>query len=196
MNNEKASSSSFNPTASGRPNKPDLSEDVVLRGGDRVLIRPLLVGDVELERHFIEALSPTSRRFRFLRTMHAPSDALLAQLTVLDPNTDAAFVAVIRSGVDERAVGVGRFGAGHDRQDCEFALTVADDWQNKGLATHLMRRLMEVARVRGIARMHSSDAADNVLMRKFAAHLHLEHEIDPDDATLVRYSVGISASPH
>lgn len=149
------------------------SEDVVLRGGDRVLMRPLKIGDGELERNFIEALSPTSRRFRFLQTMRSPSDALLAQLTVLDPKTDAAFVAVIGGGVNEQAVGVGRFSAGPDG-----------------------RLLVDVARVRGITRMHSSDAADNVRMRKFAAHLRLEHETDPDDATLVHYSVGVSTPPH
>ncbi|MEJ8827427.1 hypothetical protein WKW80_36540, partial [Variovorax humicola] len=49
----------------------------MLRGGDRVLIRPIHKDDVEMERRFIEALSPQSRRFRFLDTLNSPSDALL-----------------------------------------------------------------------------------------------------------------------
>ena len=48
-----------------------------LRDGTSVTIRALHVEDIELERRFIEALSPTSRRFRFLETMNSPSEALL-----------------------------------------------------------------------------------------------------------------------
>ena len=87
--------------------------------------------------------------------------------------------------------GVARFSARADGHDCEFAVTVSDEWQHKGLGTLLMRRLIDVARARGIEAMHSSDAADNSLMRKFAEHLHFQHKRDPDDATLVRYSVDL-----
>jgi len=64
----------------------------------------------------------------------------------------------------------------------------------KGVGTLLVRRLIEVARSRGIAKMHSSDAADNSSMRKFAEHLHFGHERDPDDATHVLFSVDLSVS--
>jgi acetyltransferase len=170
-------------------------EEIVIRGGDRVVLRSIGPQDLELDRRFIEGLSPASRRFRFLETILTPSDALLNQLTVLDPATDVAIVAVVGDGSRERAVGVGRFSARAAGKDCEFALTVADDWQQKGLGTALMARLMDCARGRGIACMHSSDAADNALMRKFAANLHLRHETDPDDATLIRYSVDIAPDP-
>jgi GNAT superfamily N-acetyltransferase len=167
-------------------------EEIVIRGGDRVVLRPIGPADLELDRRFIEALSPASRRFRFLETILTPSDALLNQLTVLDPATDVAIVAVVGEGSRERAVGVGRFSAYAAGNECEFALTVADDWQQKGLGTVLMARLMDHARARGLTLMHSSDAADNALMRKFAAHVHLRHETDPEDATLIRYSVDIA----
>lgn len=39
--------------------------------------------------------------------------------------------------------------------------------------------------------MDSSDAWDNELMRRFAAHMGLRHEIDPGDATQVRYSLDL-----
>ncbi|MDP9045777.1 MAG: GNAT family N-acetyltransferase [Pseudomonadota bacterium] len=172
--------------------RPDSHEEVVLRGGDRVLIRPVQREDAELERRFIEALSPESRRFRFFETLLTPSPALLDQLTVLDPATDVAFVAVVAEGKRERAVGVGRFSADAAGHDCEFALTVAEEWQKKGLASHLMTRLIAVAKARGIVRMHSSDAAHNSKMRDFATHLHLSREADPDDATLVVYSVDLT----
>ncbi len=170
--------------------RPD--EEIVLAGGEHLTIRSVGRGDIELERRFIQALSPASRRFRFLDTMRTPSDALLEQLTVIDPATDVAFMAVVRAGRTETAVGAGRFSAAVDGHDCEFALAVADEWQGKGLGSVLMGRLMRCARARGIAHMHSSDFADNDLMRKVAARLGLEHRTDPEDATLVLYSVEVT----
>ncbi|AMM23519.1 GNAT family N-acetyltransferase [Variovorax sp. PAMC 28711] len=167
----------------------------IIRGGDRVLIRPLHSQDAEMERRFIEALSPVARRFRFLETMKTPSEALLKQLTVLDPATDAAFVAVTVTGSREAPIGVGRFSADRGGKDCEFAVTVADAWQQKGLGTLLMEHLIATARQRGLRNMYSSDAWDNELMRRFAAHMGLRHEPDPDDATQVRYSLDLKPLP-
>ena len=82
----------------------------MLRGGDRVLIRPIHKVDVGMRRRFIEALSPQSRRFRFLETLNSPSDELLEKLTVVNPLTDMAYVAVQT-----------------DVHDCEFAAAVRDD---------------------------------------------------------------------
>lgn len=167
--------------------------DEVLNDGTHVTVRPIHPEDIELERRFIEALSPTSRRFRFLETMRAPSAALLKQMTVINPSTDAAYVALLGTGAQATEIGVARFSAQADGQDCEFAVTVSDAWQNKGLGTLLMRRLIEVAKTRGIKTLHSSDAADNTRMHQFADHLHFQHRRDPGDATLVLYSVDLTA---
>jgi GNAT superfamily N-acetyltransferase len=165
-----------------------------LHDGTRILIRPIHVRDVDMERRFIEALSPDSRRFRFLESMDSPSDALLKQMTDIDHATDAAYVAVLIDGADEREIGVARFSAAADAKDCEFAVTVSDEWQRKGLGTLLMRHLLEVAQSRGIRSLHSSDAAENGAMRKFAEHLHFRHERDPADATQVLYSVDLGTA--
>lgn len=166
-----------------------------LRDGTCVRIRPIHVRDVDMERRFIEALSPESRRFRFLESMQSPSDALLKQLTAINHATDAAYVAVIGAGAEEREIGVARFSATADAKDCEFAVTVSDEWQRQGLGTLLMQHLLEVAQARGIRSLHSSDAADNDAMRKFAEHLHIRHERDPDDAAQVLYSVDLGVPP-
>jgi len=173
------------------PDSGDRNQEV-LADGTRIVIRPIHENDVELERSFIEAMSPASRRFRFLDTMRWPTEALLKQMTTIDNATDAAYVATILVAGKEREIGVARFSALPDGHDCEFAVAVADEWQMKGLGTLLMRRLIDVARSRGIAEMHSSDAADNTSMRKFAEQLHFRHARDPDDATHVLYSVDLA----
>lgn len=171
---------------------PGDDAEVLLGDGTRVAIRSIRENDVGLERQFIKALSPSSRRFRFLDTMRSPSDALLKQMTSIDNATDAAYVATIEVDGKVREIGVARFSAEPDGHDCEFAVTVADEWQHKGLGTLLVNRLIAVARSRGIMKMHSSDASDNTSMRKFAEHLKFSHKRDPEDATHVLYSVDLA----
>lgn len=172
--------------------EPQATTQEFLLDGTAVVIRPIHPTDIERERKFIEALSPASRRFRFLETMRTPSEALLKQMTVIDPATDAAYVALTGEGDTATEIGVARFSARAGEHDCEFAVTVSDAWQNKGLGHLLMSRLIAVARSRGMTSLHSSDASANTRMRQFAEHLHFHHERDPDDATLVRYSVDLN----
>ncbi|MGB4859799.1 MAG: GNAT family N-acetyltransferase [Dokdonella sp.] len=164
----------------------------VLHDGQSVLIREIRKQDTELERRFIERLSPTSRRFRFLGTLISPSDDLLRQLVAVDPTRDVALIALIGEGAEQTEVGVARLSAEGD-ETCEFAVTVSDDWQHKGLGTLLMQHLINSAVERGIKSMHSFDAADNEHMREFAAHLGFKRTPDPDDATLVVHSLDLPA---
>jgi len=92
----------------------------------------------------------------------------------------------------KREIGVARFRARPDGHDREFAVTVSDEWQNRGLGTLLMRH--PVARARGIKAIHSSEASDITLMRQFADHLCFHDERDADDATLA-FNVGASSKP-
>ncbi|MBS0488125.1 MAG: N-acetyltransferase [Proteobacteria bacterium] len=165
-----------------------------LRDGTRVLIRPIHASDVELERRFIEALSPESRRLRFLGQVGTPSPALLAQLTNPDPRLDAAFVALIAEGASKREIGVARFSAQPDGRRCECAVTVSEDWRNRGLATVLMQHLIEVARGRGIQTMYSVDAAENPAMRDLAAHLGFARRRDPENAAQVLHTLDLTTA--
>ena len=85
----------------------------------------------------------------------------------------------------ERIVGISRYSADHEGLHCEFAVTVTDQWQNKGLGTLLMKYLIDVARTRGIRTMTSIDSAVNMQMKYLARHLGFDRRIDPEDATQV-----------
>lgn len=166
------------------------TETATLRDGTQVLVRPICPGDVALERAFIEALSPESRRFRFLGTIKTPSEQLLRRLTDLDPATEAAFIALTSDTANQREVGAARFCI-QAPNGAEVAVTVDDHWQGKGLATILMQHVIKAARERGVRRLYSIDAGSNQPMRDFAAHLGFTRTPDPDDATQVIYSLDI-----
>ena len=174
------------------PEEPQWKEK--LRDGTSVLIRAIHGGDDELERRFIERLSPASRRLRFLGEIKTPGAAMLDQLTHPDPLRDAAFVALIADGAEKREIGVARFSARSDGLACECAVVVSDEWQGRGLATVLMRHLIDVARQRGIECMYSVDMAGNHAMQELAAHLGFRRKQDPDDATQVLHTLDLKAA--
>ncbi len=166
------------------PEYPRWSE--TLRDRSHVLIRPITKLDQAAERRFIEELSPETRRFRFLGQVARPSDRAIERFTDIDYAREIAFVAVIQEEDSrERIVGVSRYCADARGVRCECAVTVSDDWQNKGLGTALMRHLIEVARSRGIRSMYSIDSAENVAMTDLAHFLGFRTYTDPDDGSQV-----------
>jgi GNAT superfamily N-acetyltransferase len=168
---------------SAGPEYPRWSE--TLRDHSHVLIRPITPQDRDAERAFIEGLSLQARRYRFLGQVKCPSEALIERFTNIDYVHEVAFVAVVAEDAHERIVGVSRYSTDADATSCECAVTVGDEWQNKGLGTLLMRHLIEVARARGIRRMVSVDSAENVRMQDLAGFLGFDTRVDPDDASQV-----------
>ena len=158
-----------------------------LRDGTPVVIRPINKSDAERERAFIEGLSPESRYFRFLQNMKHPSAELIRRFTEVDQKRDIALVALMGAGKDQRIVGVSRYSHCDDGDVCECAVTVADEWQGKGLGTLLMRHLIEMAREQGVESLYSLDIAENRPMQELAAHLGFQRSVDDDDPSLVEH---------
>jgi GNAT superfamily N-acetyltransferase len=169
------------------PDYPRWTE--TLRDHSHVVIRPIRAQDAAEERTFIESLSPQSRRYRFLGEVHHPSSELIERLTRLDYVHDLAFAAVVPDGARDKFVGISRYSTSSDGTACECAVTVLDDWQNKGLGAILMKHLIEVARSRGIKRMWSIDSAENLAMADLARYLGFQRSQDRDDASQVIHSL-------
>ncbi len=156
-----------------------------LRNGRSVLIRPIHKRDKDAEHAFIEGLNPETRRYRFLGALGEPSEQMLRGFTDIDQVQHVGLAAVVEEEADELIIGVSRYYVGKDTNDCEFAVTVEEDWQGQGLGTALMTRLIDIARTRGIHRMYSIDSAANTRMNDLAGYLGFQTRSDPDDAAQV-----------
>lgn len=154
-----------------------------LGDGSQVVIRPITKSDSVAERAFIEGLSPTSRRMRFLGQVGIPSDEMIQNFIDIDYVQDVAFAATIPEASKDRFVGVSRYGTDAAGIRCECAVVVSDAWQGRGLGTALMKHLIEVARSRGIRSMYSLDSSANHAMSDLAHYLGFSSRPDPDDAT-------------
>ncbi len=79
---------------------------------------------------------------------------------------------------------VARYTTNLDKTSCEFALVVSDQWQSKGIAHHLMRNLMEIARDRNLERMDGQVLSSNRKMLELVRSLHFQISNDPNDSTV------------
>jgi GNAT superfamily N-acetyltransferase len=136
---------------------------VVLRDRSRVLVRPICTTDTLLLAEGFARLSERSRRMRFLGKKDELSAAELRYYADVDHHDHEALVAL--DPASGRGVGVARYVRdADDPQAAEIALTVADDWQGRGLGTALLGRLSDRGRQEGIARFTGVVSYDNVPM--------------------------------
>jgi acetate---CoA ligase (ADP-forming) len=126
--------------------------DIVLRDGSTIHVRPVLPGDVEAIRAFLERLSPDSRGFRFFSlgvNLHAAAE-LAAQIDYVD-----AYGVIALSGPEERVVGHACW-VREGPESAEVAFATADELQGQGLATTLLAHLAEAAVEQGITTFTAS----------------------------------------
>ncbi|TAL85458.1 MAG: GNAT family N-acetyltransferase [Rhodanobacter sp.] len=162
-----------------------------LNDGSRVLVRPLSTKDRQREQAFIGRLSPASRRHRFMGTFKEASPALIDQLMDVDNLKHMAFIALAHDNGELREVGISRYSATDSDKQCECAIAVADDWQQRGLAVLLMRHLIDQARKNGFKQMISLDAAENEGMRELASYLGFHTRRDPQDTSQVIHTLDL-----
>ncbi len=157
--------------------------------GEVVTIRPIRITDAEMEADFIRRLSPLTKHYRFFGGVKELSPAEVSHLCDVDGRHSMAFVATIRRDGLETEIGVSRY-APNSRSDVrEIAVTVADEWQNKGLGTKLMRQLIQSAQCNGVKQLYSIDLSDNAAMRALAKDLNMTAQRDPDDPHQTIYSL-------
>ncbi len=135
-------------------------ELVVLRDGSEILIRPIEPADKDALARGFQALSPESRYRRFLTPMPRLNAKLLAYLTEVDHENHEALLA--EAVTDGEPVGIARYiRLEEESETAEVAVTVVDHWQAKGVATVLLARLAESARLSGIERFRATCLAEN-----------------------------------
>jgi RimJ/RimL family protein N-acetyltransferase len=140
-----------------------VEEQVRLKDGTSVLVRPVRPDDRELFVAGFERMSPESRYRRFMGHKRKLSDRELDFFTRLDHDLHEAIGAIdLASG---EGVAVARMHR-HDGDPsvAEAAVTVVDDWQGRGLGGLLLDRLVQRARELGVTHFDASLFTSNRAM--------------------------------
>ncbi|MBI5922515.1 MAG: bifunctional acetate--CoA ligase family protein/GNAT family N-acetyltransferase [Betaproteobacteria bacterium] len=169
------------------PYPADLESREVLRDGQELHVRPIRPEDATLELAFANRLSERSYYMRFFSAGRGLSPVMLARLTQVDYDRELALIALAQDDEGaESIIGVARYSADPDAESCEFAVTIDDQWNGRGVASLLMRRLMQVARNSGYSCMTGSVLPENFSMLKLASHLGFQRKKDLEDPTIVK----------
>ena len=139
--------------------------DVALRDGTTVRVRPILPADADSLQHMITRMSRQTVYHRFFQVKTKLEPEELEAFTQLDYTDRMAFVALR----GDEIVGVGRYWRDDQSPDmADVAFAVIDAEQGKGIATRLVRYLTAYADQKGISAFRASVLADNhVMIRVF-----------------------------
>jgi RimJ/RimL family protein N-acetyltransferase len=162
---------------------------VALRGGRSVTVRSIRPQDKDEFVAAFERLSPGARYSRFFAPLRNLPPAMLDKAVHPAAGQETALVALADA---DRIVAGARFAHAAGGKVCEFAVTVADDWQGVGLASHLMQALIALARAQGLERIEGIVLPDNTGMRALAARLGFADGVWPEDRSLRLVSLALN----
>ncbi len=152
----------------------DYAAEAVLRDGASIHLRAIRPDDrARLADHFAR-MSPQSVYFRFFRAKKHLTDQELTHFTEVDFVRQAALLATVGLGDDERIIGVGRYAIVDDsptpphRADVAFAVDDAN--QGRGVGTLLLEHLSAIARANGVTEFEADVLGENNRMLHVFAH--------------------------
>jgi acetyltransferase len=146
-----------------------------------------------MEQRFVKNLSERSRYFRFMNSVRELTPAMLMRFTQIDYDREMAFVVVRSGGGADEEVAVARYVTNADGRTCEFAVVVADAWQQKGIGRRLLEMLIAVARSRGLEMMVGHILASNEPMLALCSRLGFRIGEHPQDSMVRRATLALSA---
>jgi acetyltransferase len=127
--------------------------------------------------------------FRFFHPIHLSqriSHERLIRVCFNDYDRELALVAESRRADTGQPfiLGVGRLSKLPGGADAEYAIVVADAWQNRGLGTQLLKLLVQVARDEKLTHLHGMIMSQNIEMQHVAEKLGFKLERDMSEATV------------
>lgn len=168
-----------------------LVQQLTLKDGTPITIRPIRPQDARIEQEFVRNLSDESRYYRFMGSVRELSPQMLSHFTHVDYDRHMALIAVTERDGSEIQVGVARYVAEPAGRRCEFSIVVADDARQKGLGTRLMQALMAAARAAGMDVMYGEVLASNHRMLQLMAKLGFSARFNESDPRLMRVETNL-----
>jgi acetyltransferase len=177
-----------------RPYPKSLEKPVVIGDGRRVLLRPILPEDEPPLQRSFERLTPEQVRLRFFVPMKELGHTLAARLTQIDYDREMALI-LTEPGIPgtTEIFGVVRIAADPDNERAEYAVVVPEHMTGQGLGALLMREIIDYAVSRGIREIWGDVLRENAAMLGLVRKLGFRVTDDPDDPSLVRVTLDLTA---
>ena len=137
-----------------------------LADGTLIQLRPIHPVDGKIASCFRSQLSDKSIRDRFLGYIPKMSKKLVDRLTKIDYDQEMAIVAEVIDHKKKIPVAVSRIvGESKNRDNAEFAMIIADEWQGRGLGSKLMDYMIDIAKDMKFKTIYALYYAHNLPMK-------------------------------
>ncbi|MBK6660261.1 MAG: bifunctional acetate--CoA ligase family protein/GNAT family N-acetyltransferase [Proteobacteria bacterium] len=179
-----------------RPYPKDLEEIISSDDGQLLLLRPILPEDEVALTATFARLSPEEVRFRFFVPMKLMDHVTAARFSQIDYDRQMALVLTVPgiAGATE-IFGVVRSIEDPDRECAEFAIIVEQRMAGRGLGKHLMHRIIDYARKRGVRELYGEVLADNHRMLNLCRECGFKEAKDGHEPGVVRVTMTLRDTP-
>ncbi len=142
----------------------ELERWIELREGGRAFVRPVRLSDEPKIRDLFFSLSEESIHQRFFHALRSLPHESLQEYLCIDYAADMVLIAAPGKADEDAIIAVGHYQLDRRTNLAEVAFIVREQWQGRGLATALLKALIETARSHGIRGFTAEVLADNHAM--------------------------------
>ena len=179
-----------------RPYPKELEEVITSDEGQSLLLRPIRPEDESALRAVFARLTPEEVRFRFFVPMKLMDHVTAARFSQIDYDRQMALVLTLPGIAGNTEIfGVVRSIEDPDRERAEFAIVVEHRMGGQGLGTHLLRRIVDYARGRGVGELYGEVLADNYRMLALCRECGFRETKDMHEPGVVRVSMRLRPGP-
>jgi acetyltransferase len=169
-----------------------------LKDGMPVTIRPIRPEDEPLMVQFHKTLSEESVYFRYFHMMglkQRTAHDRLVRICFVDYDREMALVTASEdpnTGAQE-ILAAGRLSKLRGVSEAEFSMLVSDRHQGKGIGTEMLRRLLQMGRDAGIAKISADILPENRAMQHVCQKLgfHLQQTISDSSEPIVKATIAL-----
>ncbi|RLC53631.1 MAG: acetyl CoA synthetase subunit alpha [Candidatus Cloacimonadota bacterium] len=147
------------------PYPSEYTTTYTMKDGQKAILRAIKPEDEFMEKEMFSNFSERTQRFRFFQLISDISHEQLIRYTQIDYDREIAIIAEIEDEGRKKMAGVVRLIADQYNETAEYAIVIADPWQNKGLGNKFTDYIHEIAKARGIKKICANVLATNHIMQ-------------------------------
>jgi acetyltransferase len=164
-----------------RPYPETYVETFSLANGMPVTLRPIKPEDEPMWHELLASCGPDSIRMRFSQLFNGTTHDMAARYCYIDYDREIGIVAELEEEGRRKLLGVGRLVADPDHHSAEYAILIADRWQNQGVGTMLTNYCIKIAKDWKIKHLSAITSRQNRRMVNIFRNLGFTVELSAED---------------
>jgi len=147
------------------PYPSELTTEFTMKNGQKVTLRAIKPEDELMEKEMFSNFSERTQRFRFFQLIKDISHEQLIRYTQIDYDREIAIIAEVEDEGRKKMAGVVRLIADQYNETAEYAIVIADPWQNQGLGNKFTDYIHDIAKTRKIKKICANVLVTNHIMQ-------------------------------